>query len=183
VHLLPRNRSYFDEDVIFCAADSFLTTQMADASSWNSPSGDYPYSLAANGLVKIPGTLAFVLLVAPIVAAATLSFLNALQFGTGEKARLAWIVIAIMPIADLLVFTSFGLAGKVSVTTGEVLVVFSTALTSLSRILAVIALYMMVQVYKKSGMVLPLTRPDYAMMALVGTIGVICVVFSGSWAG
>jgi hypothetical protein len=54
----------------------------------------------------------------------------------------------------------------------------STALTSLSRILAAVAFFMMLRVYRQTGLKLKLRTVDYAMMVTIVVAGIVAVALS-----
>lgn len=96
----------------------------------------------------------------------------------GQTARLVWILIALMPLTDSISLLSFIVPQIVTDSLSGLLVGISTAILSLSRILAAIAFFMMYRVYRKSGLPLNLRKRDGVMMAVIMVLGIVLVMLS-----
>jgi hypothetical protein len=113
------------------------------------------------------------------LAAATLAFMSARRFEPGQAARTAWMLMALMPLADVITLIAQSLPRLTGSDRGLYLLLGgSTALTSLTRILAAVAFFMMLRVYRQSGLKLTLRAVDYAMMVMIVVAGIIAVVLS-----
>lgn len=118
------------------------------------------------------------------LAAAMLAFLSARRFEPGQTARRVWMLMALMPLADVITLIAQSLARLTGSPRGVYLLIGgSTALTSLSRILAAVAFFMMLRVYRQSGLKLKLRAIDYAAMTLIVVAGIISVALSDRVAG
>jgi len=116
--------------------------------------------------------------------AGALAYASARSFDAGQTARRAWLFIALMPLGDALTLMSYiipNLLGK-SESKGP-LVAAATTVISLSRILVAVAFFMMIRVYRKSGLSLKLQVRDYAAMIVLGAMGVGAALMSNviSW--
>jgi hypothetical protein len=118
------------------------------------------------------------------LAAAALALLSAKRFETGQTARRVWMLMALMPLVDVITLVAYSLPRMLGdQSLAHLLVGGSTALTSLSRILAAAAFFMMLRLYRQSGLKLTLRAIDYAAMAVIVALGVISVALSGRVAG
>lgn len=117
------------------------------------------------------------------ILATILAYQSALSFGPGQTARRAWLFIAIMPFADAFAYAAF--------TMGDVLgtrvksgafVGLASALLSITRILAALAFFNMLRVYRSSGLRLKLRGRDYLAMAVISVMEVLALLFASSGA-
>ncbi len=113
------------------------------------------------------------------IAAALLCWRSARSFDKGQDARRVWMLIMLMPIADLIVQIGYSLPGLLGNRESEQLTLpIANASSSLSRILAAAAFFMMFRVYKKTGLRLNLRPVDYVAMVSVILIGIASIVLS-----
>ncbi|MGH9823954.1 MAG: hypothetical protein ACREDR_11965 [Blastocatellia bacterium] len=117
------------------------------------------------------------------VASVWLAYKAALHFGTGQTARRAWLFIALMPLSDALTYLAYTMPAYTSSHVRSVpFVGVATAALSVTRILAAVAFFSMVRVYRKSGLKLNIRPQDYLAMAGVTVLEVLTLVYAGSGA-
>ncbi|MGH9830297.1 MAG: hypothetical protein ACREDR_44375, partial [Blastocatellia bacterium] len=131
-----------------------------------------------HGAGPLTGNLAFA---AIGLTASFLAYQNARSFSSGQTARWAWILIAAMPLADVVAYTAYTMPAYLGVQArSAAFIVIATASLSISRIAAAGAFYAMVRVYRRSGLSHRLVTMDYLVMALVLVMEVFALGFSGN---
>ena len=112
-------------------------------------------------------------------AAAILAYLSARRFDREDTARRVWLLLALMALSDCVALIAFGLPVVFgSFSAAALLVILATVISSLSRVFVAIALWMMVRVYRQTGMRLHLRKRDYAAMFIIVAMGVAIVALS-----
>lgn len=116
----------------------------------------------------------------PLVSAIVAS-LTRKQFDEGEPGRRLWSLVALICISDSIVCASFVVPRVVGAFAAVgTLTIATTLLVSVSRVVLAWALWIMVRLYKRSGLAVGLTGLDYVLIAAVMTASITCVVFAGS---
>jgi hypothetical protein len=110
-------------------------------------------------------------------AAAIMAFITARTFGTGQKAGAIWLVMALTGASGFVVHTGNYMPVAVGVYPGaRPLYVIGFITISISIVLLAWAMWMMVRIYRASGMKLRLNWGDYTLMVICGILGVLAVV-------
>jgi hypothetical protein len=112
---------------------------------------------------------------------AVLAYITAKRFAGSDKGRWVWLLIGFAGTVDCLMFVLFLLPRLLGMREMmNTLAVVVTALIVLSRIAVAIALFMMVQLYRKTGLGFGIERRDYAVMAFLTVAGIVAVALSSS---
>jgi hypothetical protein len=113
------------------------------------------------------------------VAAALLAYQSSRSFGSGQTARRAWLIIALMPLSDAIAYVAYTApAYESGHHLNKEFVIAATALLSLSRILAAGAFWSMFRVYRKAGLTVRLRVREYLAMGIIMLIEAISLYFS-----
>ncbi|HYL98510.1 MAG TPA: hypothetical protein VEZ90_06105 [Blastocatellia bacterium] len=117
------------------------------------------------------------------IAAVWLAYKSALTFGAGQIAKRAWIFIALMPLSDALTYLAYTMpAYTPSHFRSIAFVGASTAGLSVTRILAAVAFFSMVRVYRRTGVKLELRAQHFVAMLGVTVLEVLTLLYAGSGA-
>jgi hypothetical protein len=128
----------------------------------------------------LAGNVAFV---AIGIAAAFFAYQNSRSFSAGQTARYTWMLIAAMPLADAAAYTAYTMPAYLGASARSgALILTATALLSISRIVAAVAFFSMVRVYRNSGLPHRLELRDYLVMGMVLFMEAAALAFSGSGA-
>jgi hypothetical protein len=122
-------------------------------------------------------------LIALAVIGAAMCYKSARQFSRGETARWVWLLISLFSLADgLIVITTWipNLFPGRGLTTP--LVISSNTIAIIARILTACSFWMMIHIYRKSGMGLKLRLFDYGAFALLIVAEIAMIMFEGNMA-
>ena len=137
-----------------------------------------PSAAGATSLLRVIRILLMGLIPA---AAAVFGWLTARHFVRGEAGRRVWVLITFAALSDFCMFEGLlvprllGLPQAIGPVTLTI-----TGLMVLSRIAMALALWIMVKVYRGTGLGFHLHRSDYFLMALLLVFGVVSVALSNS---
>jgi hypothetical protein len=116
------------------------------------------------------------------LSAAAMAYRSALNFSPRQTARRAWMIIAFMPVADVIAFTAHSLPVYFGHGKNAVFIGVATTLLSLSRLFAAAAFLSMVRVYRRTGVPLNLRGSDYLAMGCITVMEVVGLVLVRSMA-
>jgi hypothetical protein len=125
-------------------------------------------------------SLVFIITTTLPLASAVLASLTRKQFGEGEPGRRLWSLIALICISDSIVCACFVIPRVVNFGAAATLIIATTFLVSVSRIVLAWALWIMVRLYRKSGLDVGLTGLDYALIVAVMAASLTSVLFAGT---